>query len=595
MNAPGFSGSVAGNGSSLLFPSPAQFTFNQPELNSDFSSFASSSQNHHYNLNHTGPHVAQYNQELAFLSKATRDMLFQSGNSAYMQIYSKMEVLERENITLKADLAANKTLVAFLTENRTQTAQSSHVLGGPAILSTSLAPLPALNKADYANVRFWTKSSYTEYEKKYKGDTNALATRKRRRGRQLKGNNEPGTDIVTRYSFLEDIDGNLVPADRLNLISIKSRQCWFSLLRTGHAPAKWRAKDDAASAYYRREMESEFIEFRFGADGWKLEKYASLNYSSWYNNHVKSKVANSDSNDDEEELKADDEEEPKDDDDEDSDPETTRKPQKQHRQSSPTLDETDLFCMTPPPSEEPPSSPDLPSFYDPLSNIYDDIDQIIETPAERPSPLDPPPQPCAPPQEPYNNEVPDGPESPITRPTSPETDELIDDIDTDLVAMEAATATSIKATKTSTIEKKKPRPRGPKVAMLRANCITARNECMADWLETHAGGLEEDFNKHFATLSKPQKKIYDARAKMKKNGPGPATIFCERGARQDLLRYKDNFRGCDGSVTNNGRGVIFSLYLFYLEHVAWIAWKKEQIVPPTQYQVFTLGATKLRK
>ncbi len=135
-----------------------------------------------------------------------------------------------------------RTLVAFCTENCMQTAQSSHVLGRPAILLTSLAPLPTLNKANYANVRFWTKSSYTEYQKKYKGDTNALATRKQWWGHQPKGDSKPGTDIVTWYSFLEDINGNLVPAKCLNHISIKSRQCWFSLLRAGHAPAKWRAK-----------------------------------------------------------------------------------------------------------------------------------------------------------------------------------------------------------------------------------------------------------------------------------------------------------------------------------------------------------------
>ncbi|KAK0193265.1 hypothetical protein F5146DRAFT_997883 [Armillaria mellea] len=162
-------------------------------------------------------------------------------------------------------------------------ALSSHVLGGPAILSSSLVPLPTLNKADYTNIRFWTKSSYTEYQKMHKD------------------NNELGTDIITRYSFLEDVDGNLVPAEHLNLISIKSQQCWFSLLRVGNAPAKWRAKDNAASVYYQHKMESEFIEFHFGADGWKLEKY--------------SKVANSDSNDDQEELK--------DDNNNDSDPDIT--------------------------------------------------------------------------------------------------------------------------------------------------------------------------------------------------------------------------------------------------------------------------------
>ncbi len=74
------------------------------------------------------------------------------------------------------------------------------------------------------------------------------------------------------------------------------------------------------------------------------------------------------------------------------------------------------------------------------------------------------------------------------------------------------------------------------------DCFISSNECMADWLETHAGGLEEDFNKHFATLSNPQKKvrfidlwiklswlsrclqIYDACMKMKKNGPVPTTV-----------------------------------------------------------------------
>ncbi|PBK82690.1 hypothetical protein ARMGADRAFT_1038468 [Armillaria gallica] len=219
--------------------------------------------------------------------------------------------------------------------------------------------------------------------------------------------------------------------------------------------------------------------------------------------HVKSKVANSDSNDNKEEPEASNNEELQDDDNDNSNPESTQRPQKQHHQSSPTLDETDLSWMTPLPSEEPPSSPDmLPDFHDPLSNIYNNIDQIIETSAERSFLLEPPLPSGAsdsPPQGPYMDEVPDSSELPITHPTSPETDKLINDINIDVMAMEAATATPIEAMKI--------------------------NECMVDWLETHAGGLEEDFNKHFATLSKPQKKIYDAPVKMKKNGPVPTTFL----------------------------------------------------------------------
>jgi len=153
-------------------------------------------------------------------------------------------------------------------------------------------PLPPLDKSDYPNVKFWMKKVYNKRRGEKIGDTNALATTKRKRGRPKQNdvdNSDGEENEDKRHTYLEDVNGNPVTTERLWQISVKARQCWFLLHKAQLAPLTWTKIEIEASEFFRSEMLSEFSEFRLCNGCWKLELWATLNYPSWFKNHVKIK------------------------------------------------------------------------------------------------------------------------------------------------------------------------------------------------------------------------------------------------------------------------------------------------------------------
>jgi hypothetical protein len=59
------------------------------------------------------------------------------------------------------------------------------------------------------------------------------------------------------------------------------------------APPTWSKIDVDASDFFKAEMLHEFTEFRLCEGSWKLDHWATLNYPSWFKNHVKPKAVSS--------------------------------------------------------------------------------------------------------------------------------------------------------------------------------------------------------------------------------------------------------------------------------------------------------------
>ena len=155
---------------------------------------------------------------------------------------------------------------------------------------------PPLDKANFPKVKFWTKRLFKKACRETIGDTNALATSRKKRGRPRRRDNDDTDDETSderRHNYIEDVNGNPVTDERLWQISAKARKIWQSLQKANLAPSTWLKIDNDAYEYFKSEMLNEFTEFQLCEGSWKLDRWATLNYSSWTNNHLRVKTESS--------------------------------------------------------------------------------------------------------------------------------------------------------------------------------------------------------------------------------------------------------------------------------------------------------------
>jgi hypothetical protein len=147
---------------------------------------------------------------------------------------------------------------------------------------------PPLDPKDYCQVRFWTTKSFEAYCDSISGDTDALATQQKRRGRRRKS--EANDD---RHPYLENADGSPIPRDVLVKVGQKARRLWQSLNTGGFAPSSWGKASEGAYNYFNSEMLNvpEFIFFRYCEGNWKIVRWATKAYASWAHNHLRSSNA----------------------------------------------------------------------------------------------------------------------------------------------------------------------------------------------------------------------------------------------------------------------------------------------------------------
>lgn len=134
---------------------------------------------------------------------------------------------------------------------------------------------PYLRSDDYPLVRFWRRSAYDQFLKRGNGETDGLAMTKPRRGRP--SNDEGGE----KHPYLETKDGTPVDSIRLRTIGDRTRQHFTTFQRAKVAPPSWGQLDHDCFTYFRIEMYTEFEEFRFCEDHWKLNFWAQRKYTSW--------------------------------------------------------------------------------------------------------------------------------------------------------------------------------------------------------------------------------------------------------------------------------------------------------------------------
>jgi hypothetical protein len=156
---------------------------------------------------------------------------------------------------------------------------------------------PQLDKARFPKVKFWTRKLFKEACQKTIGDTNALATSSKKRGRPQQrnsGDTDDKTGNGQRHNYLEDANSNLVEEEHIKHFSLKARKIWNALQTAKRAPFKWSQIDNDAYEYFKSKMLNEFTKFQLCEGSWKLDHWATLNYPLWVKNHlvVKTELSN---------------------------------------------------------------------------------------------------------------------------------------------------------------------------------------------------------------------------------------------------------------------------------------------------------------
>jgi hypothetical protein len=140
--------------------------------------------------------------------------------------------------------------------------------------NTPLTILPDLNHEDHSLVNYWYRHQWTTAESSQVAMIGAPG----------KARASQGENVTLR--FVEDVNGNVIDGFRATAIRKFSREIWSGLVNIGKAPKTWGRVDAKVAAEYRTEMCRKFPELRLCEGNWKADLIATLNYPSWYNNHV---------------------------------------------------------------------------------------------------------------------------------------------------------------------------------------------------------------------------------------------------------------------------------------------------------------------
>ncbi|KAG6876753.1 hypothetical protein C0992_011883 [Termitomyces sp. T32_za158] len=152
-----------------------------------------------------------------------------------------------------------------------RTSSSLSVSDGGLSVSTSssLLPVPSLNKDDFPQVKNWTRQEYTTAKKKKATITSLRSTTEN-----------------SANSYIETKEGEPVDKVVMHQVRAHARHLWRSLHSRGIAPPTWAAATLEAYNYYEHHMCQKFPELSYGANNWKAHMVATENYPSWYNNHI---------------------------------------------------------------------------------------------------------------------------------------------------------------------------------------------------------------------------------------------------------------------------------------------------------------------
>lgn len=151
-------------------------------------------------------------------------------------------------------------------------------------------PPSPLNRNDFDDVKFWTKSSWNSYKRAHKGATDGNANKGKKPGRPEKESPDDDSDSLeqnTTHIYLETEGGVPVSKALLTQQGQKLRSLWTTLSKYDLAPKVWSEADSLAVRFIDSAIlnDPRFHYLRLCDDNWKLKHWMSKNYPSWVKNH----------------------------------------------------------------------------------------------------------------------------------------------------------------------------------------------------------------------------------------------------------------------------------------------------------------------
>jgi hypothetical protein len=156
----------------------------------------------------------------------------------------------------------------------------------PSLFPGEISPTPStpdsglLTRANYPNVRYWSKSQWKVATESAKGVMDPSKSRDVIRGKKLvaQGQNQSCT-------YIENENGEPVDGYRLSAIRQVVRVIWVKFAEMGVAPASWGKASLTVANEYKAEMRCQFPEFRLCENDWKVQHLAMTDYPSWHSNY----------------------------------------------------------------------------------------------------------------------------------------------------------------------------------------------------------------------------------------------------------------------------------------------------------------------
>lgn len=186
-------------------------------------------------------------------------------------------ILSRTNFDQLLDAVRNSRIDGpQSTANLSSTAPPA--FSDPLVRNCLTATLPTPNRNDYPNIKFWTRSQWTETNSRFKSET--------------KFDVDPtGSDTKPRKrnNYIETADGDLLNEEDMAKIRLTMRGAFQQLRRLELAPDTWTKICHLGRKLYLLTVCGVHPELTYCDSFWKAEQIAIDHFPSWYNNHIRIK------------------------------------------------------------------------------------------------------------------------------------------------------------------------------------------------------------------------------------------------------------------------------------------------------------------
>ncbi|KAF8068696.1 hypothetical protein FPV67DRAFT_1668767 [Lyophyllum atratum] len=206
-----------------------------------------------------------------FLSDATHEMLMQSGNRAYSELFLR-------KMSLEAELKGVKSSYDLLLKS-IPTSAGTNPDGGLGLLTTvsSSSPRVAYLEEDYDIIRFWTEKDWNEYKRSRKNDTAGIHQQSTK-GRTKSKDHDASRDAL---AYIEDENGVPISGKRAADLCALARSVFEYLATLGMAPKSWGKASAPAVKYFLDIIYQNHDELRLCDGNWKANRLATDIYPGW--------------------------------------------------------------------------------------------------------------------------------------------------------------------------------------------------------------------------------------------------------------------------------------------------------------------------